>query len=152
MQELKHWGKTWLCWLNEAGSYELREIDGTARAMPRGSIKTYTRYDLRPGPSVVVCEGLFSLLSYAQLHDYLPDSYVVLNSTSCVAHLIRDLPTWEVEHLTLALDADAAGFSAMRELYRAFVSQNLHITVDHPPHVGTDWNDFLMEDINDRNA
>jgi hypothetical protein len=29
LQEVKHWGKTWLCWTNAAGSYELREIFGT---------------------------------------------------------------------------------------------------------------------------
>jgi len=99
-----------------ASSYELREVFGTERAMPRGSTKTYSRVDLRPGAHVVVGEGLFSVLSYAQLHDYVPDSYVVLNSTSCVAHLIRDLPTWGIEQVSLALDADAAGFSAMLEL------------------------------------
>src|SRR5215470_12908134 len=91
----------------------------------------YARVDLRPGTHVVVGEGLFSVLSYAQLHDYMPDSYVVLNSTSCVAHLIRDLPTWEVEQVTLALDTDPAGFSAQRELYGAFVSHNLLIKADH---------------------
>jgi len=76
---------------------------------------------------------------------------VVLNSTSCVDYLIRDLPTWDVEQVTLALDTDKAGFSAMRELYSAFVSHNLHIKVDHPPKVGKDWNDILLEDIHDRN-
>jgi len=99
----------------------------------------------------VVGEGLFSVLSYAQLHDSVPDRYVVLNSTSCVDHLIRDLPTWGVEQVTLALDTDAAGFSAMRELYHAFLSHSFHITRDHPPKVGTDWNDILLEDSNDRN-
>jgi hypothetical protein len=151
LQEVKHWGKTWLCWLNVAGSYELREVFGTERAMPRGSTKTYSRFDHRPGAHVVVGEGLFSVLSYAQLHDYVPDCYVVLNSTSCVHHLIRDLPTWEVEQVTLALDTDAAGFSAIRELYGAFVSHGFHITRDHPPKVGTDWNDILLEELNARN-
>jgi hypothetical protein len=152
LQEVKHWGKPWLCWLNVAGSYELREIFGTERAMPRGSTKTYSRFDLRPGTHVVVGEGLFSLLSYAQLHDYVPDRYVVLNSTSCVQHLIRDLPTWGVEQVTLALDTDEAGMQAQRELCGAFLTHNLHIKLDHPPHVGQDWNDMLMEDINARNA
>jgi Toprim-like len=152
LQEVKHWGKTWLCWLNVAGSYELREVFGTERAMPRGSTKTYSRFDLRPGAHVVVGEGLFSVLSYAQLHDYIPDSYVVLNSTSCVPHLIRDLPTWSVEQVTLALDADAAGMQAKRELYGAFVSHRLHIKVDHPRTVGKDWNDILLEEIHARNS
>ena len=151
LQEVKLWGKTWLCWLNVAGSYELREVFGTARAMPPGSTKTYSRFDLRPGTHVVVGEGLFSVLSYAQLHDYVPDCYVVLNSTSCVAHLIRDLPTWDVQQVTLALDTDAAGFSAMRELYGAFVSHNLPIKVAHPRTVGKDWNDILLEEHHDRN-
>jgi len=150
LQEVKHWGKTWLCWLNAAGSYELREIFGTERAMPRGSTKTYSRFDLRPGTHVVVGEGLFSVLSYAQLHNYVPDRYVVLNSTSCVAHLIRDLPTWSVEQVSLALDADAAGFSAMRELCGAFAPP-LQITRHHPPTRGKDWNDILLEEIHDRN-
>ena len=150
LQEVKHWGKTWLCWLNVAGSYELREIFGTKRAMPRGSTKTYSRFDLRPGTHVVVGEGLFSVLSYAQLHDYVPDRYVVLNSTSCVQHLIRDLPTWDVEQVTLALDTDAAGMQAKRELYGAFVS-HVHIKVDHPRIVGKDWNDILLEELNARN-
>jgi hypothetical protein len=151
LQEVTHWGKTWLCWTNVAGSYELREVFGTARAMPRGSTKTYSRFDLRPGAHVVVGEGLFSVLSYAQLHDSVPDRYVVLNSTSCVDHLIRDLPTWEVEQVTLALDTDAAGFNAMRELYRAFATHNLHIKIDHPRTVGRDWNDILLEELNARN-
>ena len=151
LQEVKHWGKTWLCWTIVAGSYELREVFGTERAMPRGSTKTYSRFDLRPGTHVVVGEGLFSALSYAQLHNYVPDRYVVLNSTSCVAHLIRDLPTWDVEQVTLALDTDLAGFSAMRELYSAFVSHHVQIKVDHPRTVGKDWNDILLEDIHDRN-
>ena len=149
LQEVTHWGKTWLCWINVAGSYELREIFGTARAMLRGATKTYSRFDVRPGTHVVVGEGLFSVLSYAQLHAYVPDRYVVLNSTSCVPHLIRDLLTWEVEQVTLALDADKAGFSAMRELYRAFLTHNLPITVDHPRAVGKDWNDILLEEMND---
>ena len=110
----------------------------------------YSRVDLRPGAHVVVGEGLFSVLSYAQLHDYAPDSYVVLNSTSCVQDLIRDLPTWGVEQVTLALDADAAGMQAKRELYGAFVS-HVHINVDHPRTVGKDWNDILLEELNARN-
>jgi hypothetical protein len=150
LQEVKHWGKSWLCWTNVAGSYELREIFGTARAMPRGSTKTYSRFDLRPGAHVVIGEGLFSVLSYAQLHDYVPESYVVLNSTSCVQHLIRDLPTWEVEQVTLALDTDEAGFSAMRELCGAFAPP-LQITRHHPPTRGKDWNDILLEEQHDRN-
>lgn len=152
LQEVEHWGKTWLCWINVAGSYELREIFGTARAMPRGSTKTYSRVDLRPGSHVVVGEGLFSVLSYAQLHDYVPDCYVILNSTTTTKDLLRDLPTLDVEQVTLALDADAAGFNAMRELYRAFVSHHLHIKVDHPRAVGKDWNDILLEEHYDRNA
>jgi DNA primase len=76
---------------------------------------------------------------------------VILNSTSTTKHLLRDLPTWDVQQVTLALDTDEAGFSAMRELYRAFVSHNFHIKVDHPPKVGKDWNDMLMEEIYDRN-
>ena len=150
LQEVTHWGKTWLCWTNVAGSYELREVFGTERAMPRGSTKTYSRFDVRPGAHVVVGEGLFSVLSYAQLHAYVPDCYVVLNSTSCVAHLIRDLPTWDVEQVTLACDADEAGMRAKRELYRAFASR-FPITIDHPPKVGKDWNDLLLEEQYDRN-
>src|SRR4030095_11374191 len=91
LQEVKHAGKTWLCWTNVAGSYELREVFGTARAMPRGSTKTYSRFDLRPGDHVVVGEGLFSVLSYAQLRGYEPNIYIVLNSTTTTKHLIRDL-------------------------------------------------------------
>jgi len=151
LQEVKHWGKTWLCWTNVAGSYELREIFGTERAMPRGSTKTYSRFDLRPGTHVLVGEGLFSVLSYAQLHDYVPDRYVVLNSTTTTKHLIRDLPTWGVEHLTLAVDTDSAGFSAQRELCSAFAPL-LPMTRHHPPTRGKDWNDVLMEDIHARNA
>jgi hypothetical protein len=100
---------------------------------------------------VVVGEGLFSVLSYAQLHGYEPDIYIVLNSTITTKHLIRDLPTWDVQQVTLALDTDAAGFSAQRELYGAFATHNLHITVDHPPRVGKDWNDILLEEFNARN-
>ena len=151
LQEVKHWGKTWLCWRNVAGSYELREMGGEGKSMPRGSTKTYSRVDIRAGTHVVIGEGLFSVLSYAQLHDYVPDRYVVLNSTSCVQHLIRDLPTWDVQQVTLALDADAAGMQAKRELYRAFASHHLNIKIDHPPRVGKDWNDFLLEEHYDRN-
>ena len=119
--------------------------------MPRGSTKTYSRFDLRAGTHVVVGEGLFSVLSYAQFRGYEPDIYIVLNSTTTTKHLIRDLPTWGVEQVTLALDTDEAGFSAMRELYGAFATHNLHIKVDHPRTVGRDWNDILLEEIHDRN-
>lgn len=151
LQEAKHWGKTWLCWRNVAGGYELREVFGTDRRMPQGSTKTYSRVAIRSGKHVVVGEGLFSVLSYAQMHDYVPDIYVVLNSTSCVPQLIRDLPTWEVEQVTLALDTDKAGMQAHRELYRTCLSHNFPINVDHPRKVGKDWNDMLMEAIDDRN-
>jgi hypothetical protein len=143
IQEVEHWGKKWLCWQNVAGSYELREIFGSERAMPRGSTKTYSRFDLRPGKRFVVGEGLFSVLSYAQLTDYAADGYIVLNSTSCVKALIQDMPTWEVEHVTLAVDCDDAGMKAKRELYLA-LSPTIEVTVDHPMEVGTDWNDVLM--------
>ena len=60
LHEVEHWGKRWLCWQNVAGSYELRELFGKERAMPRGSTKTYSRFVRRPGTHVVLGEGLFS--------------------------------------------------------------------------------------------
>jgi hypothetical protein len=98
-----------------------------------------------------VGEGLFSVLSYAQLHDYPADTYIVLNSTSTTKDLIRDLPSWDVEQVTLALDTDPAGMQAMRDLYRAFASHHLPIKIDHPPKVGRDWNDILLEEHHARN-
>jgi hypothetical protein len=144
LHEVEHWGKKWLCWQNVAGSYELREIFGAEWAMPRGSTKTYSRFDLRPGKTMVVCEGLFSMLSYAQLHDYVPDTYVVLNSVTTIPHLIRDALSWGMEQMILALDFDKAGLDGNRDLYLAF-SPTMEVKVHHPPISGKDWNDMLME-------
>ena len=145
-QEVRHWKITWLCWQNVSGSYELREIFGSQRGMPSGSTKTYSRFELRPGRRFVVGEGIFDTLSYAQLNGYDADTYIVLNSTNCSNLLISDMTTWDVERVTLALDADRAGMEAIRKLYRAF-SPIIAVTVNHPPKVGKDWNDILMEEM-----
>ena len=79
LKETTHWGKPWLCWRNVAGSYELRSIGGSDKSMPRGSIKTYSQALIREEmKTLVICEGVFSTLSYAQLFHYAPDVYITL--------------------------------------------------------------------------
>jgi hypothetical protein len=141
-QEVERWGKKWLYWPNVAGGYELRDIFGKEKRSH--APKTYSRFDLHPGKRFVVGEGIFDILSYAQLNDYNADTYIVLNSTTSTKGLIADMSMWEVEHATLALDKDKAGMTAMRELYQAF-SAIMAVTADLPPKIGQDWNDVLME-------
>jgi len=141
-QEVERWGKKWLYWRNIAGGCELREIFGKEKRSQ--APKTYSRFDLRLGKRFVVGEGIFDILSYAQLHGYNADTYIALNSTTSTKLLISDMPNWDVEHVTLALDQDKAGKNAIRELCQAF-EPIMEVTVDLPEKVGQDWNDILME-------
>ena len=148
LKETTCYGKQWLCWCNEAGSYELRGIGGKDKSLPRGSTKTYSRAHIPPETKkLVICEGVFSTLSYAQLFDYEPDIYITLNSVSTVRKIMADLPTWVecgVEQVILALDFDPQGRKAARELYRAMKGK---IAARPEPMILPlcDWNDQLME-------
>ena len=148
LKETTHWGKQWLCWRNMARSYELRSIGGSDKSMPRGSIKTYSQALIREEmKTLVICEGVFSTLSYAQLFDYEPDIYITLNSVSTVRKVVDAFPTWiecGVEQIILALDFDPQGRKAARELYRAMKGK---IAVRPEPMILPlcDWNDQLME-------
>jgi len=148
LKETTHWGKPWLCWRNRAGSYELRGIGGKDKAMPRGSTKTYSQACIRDETNkLVICEGVFSTLSYAQLFHYEPDIYITLNSVSTVRKFVDALPIWiesGVEQIILALDFDPQGRKAARELYRAMKGK---IAVRPEPMILPlcDWNDQLME-------
>ena len=148
LKETTCYGKQWLCWRNKAGSYELRGIGGQDKAMPPGSIKTYSQALIREEmKTLVICEGVFSILSYAQLFHYALDVYITLNSVSTVRKIMADLPTWiecGVEQIILALDFDPVGRRATRELYRAMQGK---IAVRPEPMILPlcDWNDQLME-------
>ena len=149
LRETTHWGRQWLCWRNVADSYELRAIGGSDKSMPRGSTKTYSQAHIRPElKTLVICEGIFSTLSYAQLFHYVPDIYITLNSVSTVRKVVDALPTWVecgVGQIILALDVDEAGMKAMKALYtacRGTVAVRVHFP--ETPH-SCDWNDQLME-------
>jgi hypothetical protein len=149
LKETTHWGKPWLCWRNVAGSYELRAIGGSEKGMPRGSTKTYAQAVIRPAAKqLVICEGVFSTLSYAQLHAYEPDIYITLNSVSVVPKMVQAFPAWRacgVEEVILALDLDEAGRKATKGLYTALRS-TVMVRVRYPETTqGCDWNDRLLE-------
>jgi hypothetical protein len=148
LQETTHWGRQWLCWRNVAHSYELRSTGGSEKSMPRGSIKTYSLKQIRPEmKTLVICEGVFSTLSYAQLFHYAPDVYITLNSVSTARKVLDALPKWigcGVELVVLALDFDKPGRQATRELKNAMKGK---IAVRLEPFLLPlcDWNDQLME-------
>jgi hypothetical protein len=148
LKEASCYGRQWLCWRNVAGSYELRSIGGSDKSMPRGSVKTYSQAVIRSETKqLVICEGIFSTLSYAQLFDYEPDMYVTLNSVSVKAKVVQDFPQWiacGVEQIILALDFDPQGRRATRALYSAMQGK---ISVRIEPFLlpKCDWNDQLME-------
>ena len=149
LKETTCYGKQWLCWRNVAGSYELRSIGGSDKSMPRDSKKTYSQVVIRPDTKkLVICEGVFSTLSYAQLHHYEPDIYITLNSVSVVPKVVQAFPTWiacGVEQIILALDLDEAGVKATKELYTAF-RDTMTVRVRFPETTqGCDWNDRLVE-------
>jgi hypothetical protein len=148
LQETTHWGRQWLCWRNMAHSYELRSIGGSDKAMPRGSTKTYSLRHIRPElKTLVICEGIFSTLSYAQLFHYAPDVYITLNSVSTARKVLDALPTWAecgVEQIILALDFDAEGRRATRELNSAMKGK-IAVRIEHFLNPAGDWNDQLME-------
>jgi hypothetical protein len=148
LKETTHWGTQWLCWDNVAGSYELRAIGGNEKAMPRGSTKTYSLKHIRPElKTLVICEGVFSTLSYAQLFHYAPDIYITLNSVSNVSKVVDALSIWiecGVEQIILALDFDKPGRQATRAFNSAMRGK---IAVRIEPFLcpAGDWNDQLME-------
>ena len=148
LKETTCYGKPWLCWRNVAGSYELRSIGGCDKSMPRGSTKTYSQAHIRPElKTLVICEGIFSTLSYAQLFHYAPDVYITLNSVSTVRKVVDALPIWRecgVEQIILALDFDPQGRRATKELSRAMKGK-IAVRVERFLCPAGDWNDQLME-------
>jgi DNA-directed RNA polymerase subunit N (RpoN/RPB10) len=149
LRQTTYYGRQWLCWRNVAGCYELRSIGESEKWIPSGSTKTYSQVVIRPDTKkLVICEGVFSTLSYAQLHHYEPDIYITLNSVSVVPKVVKALPAWiacGVEEIILALDADGAGVKATEELYTAFHGK-MTVRVHFPETTqGCDWNDLLME-------
>jgi hypothetical protein len=148
LKETTHWGKQWLCWRKVLGGYELRSIGGDEKRLPRGNPKTYSQALIRPElKTLVICEGVFSTLSYAQLFHYAPDIYITLNSVSNVSKVVDAFPTWiedGVEQIILALDFDKPGRQTTRALHSAMKGK---IAVRSEPFLLPlcDWNDQLME-------
>ena len=151
LEETTYHGGLYLAWQTYLGDYELRatfQTDKGAKITPRGHSKSFTLTQLLPeATTCIVCEGMFSALSYAQLFHRFDAWYVVLNSTSNATQLINELPTLTAEGITdviLALDHDQAGNDTSDDLEEVCQELGLRVHKHLPPHDGEDWNDALL--------
>jgi hypothetical protein len=151
LAETHLWGSEWLCWSNESGGYELREIGGfNRRAMPLGSTKDISLKRVgNPGGyqgprTLVITEGLFSAMSHHQLREGKFGDYIILNSVTMVSRVANH--DWsKFGQVRLALDLDEAGQKGKVQLAKFFLMNypQINIEVDHPPIWG-DWNEYLL--------
>jgi Toprim-like len=150
LAETTYYGNLYLAWRTSAGGYELRATFQTtwAKITPHGHPKAFTLVRLMPDASTcIVCEGLFSALSYAQLFPRLDAWYVILNSTSNADQLAHALPLLSEAGITdviLALDHDQAGHETTDALADCCQELGLRVHRHLPPHDGEDWNDALL--------
>jgi hypothetical protein len=150
LAETTYYGNLYLAWRTSAGGYELRATFQTkwAKITPHGHPKAFTLVRLMPDASTcIVCEGLFSALSYAQLFPRLDAWYVILNSTSNADQLAHALPTLTaagIQRWVLALDNDERGQQTTKALRKAMNEAGLTCTITIPEHDGEDWNDALL--------
>jgi len=155
LEETTYHDMLYLAWPTSLGNYELRIASPTAnqwaKVTPKGHEKSFSLVRLLPqATTCVISEGLFSALSYAQLTKRWDAWYVILNSASNAAKLIKALSMLTTAGMTeviLALDRDEAGYRATVDLAQACHQAGLHCTVDLPPQAGTDWNDVLRRGV-----
>jgi hypothetical protein len=151
LEETTYRDMLYLAWPTSPGNYELRAASPIqthrVKMTPKGHQKSFSLVRLTPQATIcVIGEGLFSVLSYAQLTQRLDAWYVILNSASNAAKLGRSLEmltTAGITEVILALDQDEAGRQATTALAQVCAHAGLHVTEDLPPQEGDDWNDVL---------